>query len=279
MQSMAHSTQVISVRGGNSHDPEQGKGAAKTAQLNQQQTAPGKQQNHACPGTNQNKLDCDAVTAVATVRQADTAAVFNKLAYVEIGVGLVTSLIAFLAAKFARDAAAAARDANRPWLAVEVAVKALTISAEVVSLPIEVTVANYGKSPASHVMAFAHLHIIDHDGDFPLYVSRDTVNALIKKWKGGVTEFGCTVFPSKPEIFEEVAYSAPGAIKKARADPKARNVVAVVGVRYTYLRRDRFTAESITIVPLHENQRTLGSNVTLQSNEYSSVEHPNSYMT
>ena len=85
------------------------------------------QQSHACPGTAQTQFDCNAVTAIATVRQANAAETFNGLAYAEIGVGILTAVVAFFAAKFAAQAVKAARDnlshdkvqtkaQLRPWL-------------------------------------------------------------------------------------------------------------------------------------------------------------------
>jgi hypothetical protein len=97
--------------------------------LSQQQTIAAKQQSHGCPGTHQTKLDCNAVTAVATVRQAEAADSFNRLAYVEIGVGLAMAFVTFFAAKFAKDAAKAARDTVKAFTEVEAANIVVTLEA------------------------------------------------------------------------------------------------------------------------------------------------------
>jgi len=82
---------------------------------------------HGCPGTHQTQYDCNTISAIANIRQADAAEWFNHAAVVEIGVGLVTAVVAFFAAKFAADAVKAAREnlahdkdiaraELRPWL-------------------------------------------------------------------------------------------------------------------------------------------------------------------
>ena len=101
--------------------------SAKPAHAVQQPSAQHSEQTDGCPGTHQTRYDCNTVSAIANVRQADAAEWFNHAAVLEIGVGLVTAAAAFFAAKFARDAVTAARDTLthekrrsrsdlRPWI-------------------------------------------------------------------------------------------------------------------------------------------------------------------
>lgn len=72
-----------------------------------------------CPETDQTKFDCNTVSAIANVRQAEAAERFNGLAILEIMVGLFTAFVAGLAARFARDAAEAATRSFKAFVAAE----------------------------------------------------------------------------------------------------------------------------------------------------------------
>ena len=72
-----------------------------------------------CPGTSHPQLSCDAVTAIAAVRQADAAERAHQATSFEIGLGVTTAVVAFFAAKFARNAAMAATESYRAFVAAE----------------------------------------------------------------------------------------------------------------------------------------------------------------
>src|SRR5690348_4940799 len=62
----------------------QQRNAALPAPLTQAPSSSGNAQGAPCPGTEQSKYDCDTVSAIANVRQADAAERFNRLAIFEI---------------------------------------------------------------------------------------------------------------------------------------------------------------------------------------------------
>jgi hypothetical protein len=112
-----------------------------------------------CPGTQQTKYDCNTISAIANIRQADAAERFNRLAIFEIGVGFVTAVVAFFAAVFAKNAVTAAR-ANlaqdretakaerRAYLSIRFA-SAPEITSELDSAIITLGFENTGATPAN----------------------------------------------------------------------------------------------------------------------------------
>lgn len=85
------------------------------------------QTSQGCPATGETRFDCNTVSTIANVRQADAAERFNNLAGIEIGVGLVTAAAAVLAARWAKKAADAARDTVNSFTEVERADLAITL--------------------------------------------------------------------------------------------------------------------------------------------------------
>jgi hypothetical protein len=123
--------------------------------------ATSKSESSACPETHQIKYDCNTVSAIANVRQAEAAEWFNHLAYAEIGIGLATAVIAVLAARWAKRAAKAARKALkqdrkrsaaelRPWVSVEVELTGFSASEHTLAIHYELVFANVGKTVANH---------------------------------------------------------------------------------------------------------------------------------
>jgi hypothetical protein len=138
----------------------QQQGHSAPATLVQPPAAKGNESGHGCPGTNQTKLDCNAVTAIAAIRQAAAAERFNNVVWVEIGVGAFTALFAYLAARWARRAAEAGIKSYKAFVAAEDAHLVLDFAqgpigrwsgedgVEKVNYSFKVTVSNVGRSAA-----------------------------------------------------------------------------------------------------------------------------------
>jgi hypothetical protein len=139
---------------------QQTKAAKHTALSVQQPNAAHSQTSQGCPAAHEPRLDCNTVSAIANVRQADAAEWFNNLAVAEIGVGLFTAFVAALAARWAKTAAEAGVSSYRAFVAAEDAHLVLdfwprphgssTTSEGVTTRnwTFEVTVSNVGRSAA-----------------------------------------------------------------------------------------------------------------------------------
>jgi hypothetical protein len=159
------------------HAQEQQAKPAAPAALAQLPGSAGKRQGSACPETHQAKYDCNTVSAIANVRQADAAERFNHLAYAEITVGIITAVVAALAANWAKKAATAGRRANK--ISKDTAKRQLRayvgvddFKVQIASLPngyepidmaklgvvfpdnLTVVIKNFGATPATGVVAF-----------------------------------------------------------------------------------------------------------------------------
>jgi hypothetical protein len=128
---------------------QQAKAAGQATAPVQQPNAAHGQASQGCPGTQEARFDCNTVSAIANVRQADAAEWFNNLAVAEIGVGLLTAAVAFFAAKFARDAAAAGHKTLAAFVALErprVLPSAMGAADDHGMIKVNLGVANLGKS-------------------------------------------------------------------------------------------------------------------------------------
>jgi hypothetical protein len=119
---------VISVVALSANAPKQV--GAKQGDKQQQQTAPlapvpekpaseERQQGRTCPGTSKPDLPCDAVSASADERQAAASESQETTGWLNFGAGVITALIAGLAAAFARQAATAGTKGYQAFVAAE----------------------------------------------------------------------------------------------------------------------------------------------------------------
>jgi len=161
--------------------------SAKPAHAVQQPSAQHSEQTDGCPGTHQTRYDCNTVSAIANVRQADAAEWFNHAAVLEIGVGLVTAAAAFFAAKFARDAVTAARDTLthekrrsrsdlRPWITyVHHDMGNLRPGDKIDGKPVDrglwfaMKFVNSGKTPAISMVVFFDHRVTTFDAPRPIF--------------------------------------------------------------------------------------------------------------
>jgi hypothetical protein len=147
------------------------------------------QSGHGCPGTNQTQLDCNALTAIATVRQADAAEYFNSVVWVEIGIGALTALFAYFAAHWAKRAAEAGRKSYEAFVAAEDAYLSVEFPNGIVVESIEngvrsntyhltFVIANLGRSTAR-----IHGCSCGDDQHIPIQQNLKTDESLEKGWR------------------------------------------------------------------------------------------------
>jgi hypothetical protein len=98
---------------------QQTKVAGSVVRSIQQPNAAHRQTGQGCPGTSETRLDCNTLSAIANVRQADAAERFNTLAGIEIGIGFATAIAAILAARWAKKAAEAGTKSYQAFVAAE----------------------------------------------------------------------------------------------------------------------------------------------------------------
>lgn len=140
-----------------------------------------------CPGTNQTKYDCNTISAIANIRQADVAERFNRLAVLEIGVGIGTAVVAFFAALFAKNAVAAAREnlthdkeAARAQLRAYIVLKQAFLQKFQAGEPVETSVEliNVGNTPAYDVATRQALSIAAFPAADPVLPNADSKSVV-----------------------------------------------------------------------------------------------------
>jgi hypothetical protein len=172
-------------------------------------SSPTASQGAPCPGQNPGKLDCNTLSAVANVRQADAAERFNNLARFEIGVGIATAVAALFAAFFAASAAKFAAKSYRAFVAAEDASLSVEFSnGTVIESAVEgvrqpdtffltAVITNIGKGPAR-----VHgCYVRQNQGYIPVSKTLKTDESEELGWRvdiGPLTEFSFCVLYTTP---------------------------------------------------------------------------------
>jgi hypothetical protein len=197
-------------------------------------------------------------------------------------VGLIGTLfLNYRAIAVAAHSADAAHDSNRPWLRLTVTLGDMRISPEGhLLLKVKMERVNHGNSPASNVVPFARLVHIEGTNVIPFHIGRDTAFAIFKRWKGGIKEFGKTVFPGLPDESDETAFSEKGLAATLARQAVNPILVLVTGLSYRFRGVKRCTVETF-IVAMGDAQafHDLIKDRKLDAHRLILVEHPSSYVT
>jgi hypothetical protein len=196
--------------------------------------------------------------------------------------GLIGTLfLNYRALAVAAHSADAAHDSNRPWLQLTVTVGDMRVSAEGhLLLKVKIESVNHGNSPASNVVPFARLIHIEGTNVIPFHIGRDTAFAIFKRWKGGIKDFGKTIFPGLPAESDETAFSEKGLATVLAKKAENPTLVLVTGVSYRFRDIKRCTVETFIMAMWDAKAfHDLIADRKLDGHRLRLVPHPSSYIT
>jgi hypothetical protein len=194
----------------------------------------------ACPGTHQGQYDCNTISAIANVRQADSANFLNYVAAGEIGVGLFTAGVAYFAMRFAKRAANAASETLcherlrsaaelRPWLSIDAHLVSLGLSDDRFNAHFEVVYKNIGQTAARLVWLKSGMRFVT------LGEISDDISDAFAEWQKPEDDPGrITLMPGEERLDPGVEGSTRDVLKLAKTANGKRKIGAAIVATAVY---------------------------------------------